>query len=611
MKDRADYARKGIARGRALVGRAATTTASCSAPRTRRHPAQGQRDLRPHRLRRRRQVQRVRPAAHRRRRARRPQGLRLQPRGRRRPQPGQPVRPDPRQVFTHEMKPMEVEILVAEVGADRRGRPALPHPLRRHRRRRATASRVLGGEAEAIAAPARGRAAAAGARTSAPRSEAACRRPGRPDRAARRRTSSRWRCSTATARRRAFRRLDGRRGRRRCSPPPTRATAPVESSEPTTGRRRTDDVATTSSTATAVTGRASRARAGSSSSPTRRPSSRTASTSSASEQLAGRRSRSSSVDQDLDVRPSGRGRRRCPGADVTMPSEPEAGGDHLGVEGPSARSTGTIRSHLHAAGYPAAVPRTDGRVGTVPRGPADLRPRERVRRHLHPPGPAPAEPRRGGPLPVPPGGVAGAAAATSSSRTAPASTSTSAATPSTPRPSATRSTTSSSTTRRASASSSSCCTFAEQRLREEGIRGVIYLFKNNTDSAGNSYGCHENYLTSRRDDFGHYAEVLIPFLVSRQIYAGAGKVLQTARGAMYCITPAGRAHLGGRLQRHHPQPPDHQHPRRAPRRRRALPPPPRHRGRLEHERVRHLPQGRAPRRSCCACSRTRRWCCGT
>ncbi len=76
---------------------------------------------------------------------------------------------------------------------------------------------------------------------------------------------------------------------------------------------------------------------------------------------------------------------------------------------------------------------------------------------------------------------------------------------------------------------------AEARLREEGIRGVVYLFKNNTDSAGNSYGCHENYLTSRRDDLSHYAEVLIPFLVSRQIYAGAGKVLHTARGAVYCI----------------------------------------------------------------------------
>ena len=76
---------------------------------------------------------------------------------------------------------------------------------------------------------------------------------------------------------------------------------------------------------------------------------------------------------------------------------------------------------------------------------------------------------------------------------------------------------------------------AEQRLRQEGIRGVVYLFKNNTDSAGNSYGCHENYLTSRRDDFGHFSEVLIPFFVTRQIYAGAGKVLQTSRGAVFCL----------------------------------------------------------------------------
>ncbi len=76
---------------------------------------------------------------------------------------------------------------------------------------------------------------------------------------------------------------------------------------------------------------------------------------------------------------------------------------------------------------------------------------------------------------------------------------------------------------------------AEQRLAEEGIRGDIYLFRNNTDSAGNSYGCHENYLTSRHDDLTHYTEVLIPFLVSRQVYAGAGKVLQTARGAQFSM----------------------------------------------------------------------------
>ncbi|MEY2974250.1 MAG: Pup--protein ligase [Actinomycetota bacterium] len=77
---------------------------------------------------------------------------------------------------------------------------------------------------------------------------------------------------------------------------------------------------------------------------------------------------------------------------------------------------------------------------------------------------------------------------------------------------------------------------AEERLVEEAIRGTIYLFKNNTDSAGNSYGCHENYLIRRSEDLGFYQSVLIPFFVSRQIYAGAGKVLQTARGATYAIS---------------------------------------------------------------------------
>ncbi len=77
---------------------------------------------------------------------------------------------------------------------------------------------------------------------------------------------------------------------------------------------------------------------------------------------------------------------------------------------------------------------------------------------------------------------------------------------------------------------------AEERLRDEGIRGTIHLFKNNTDSAGNSYGCHENYLTTRGDDLAHYNEILIPFLVSRQIYAGAGKVLSTARGSMFVVS---------------------------------------------------------------------------
>ncbi len=86
--------------------------------------------------------------------------------------------------------------------------------------------------------------------------------------------------------------------------------------------------------------------------------------------------------------------------------------------------------------------------------------------------------------------------------------------------------------------------------REEGIRGDIYLFKNNTDSAGNTYGCHENYLTSRRDDFGQLRRRAdpVPRSAGRSTPAPA-RSLQTARGAMYCIAPAGRAHLGGRLAR--------------------------------------------------------------
>jgi proteasome accessory factor A len=77
---------------------------------------------------------------------------------------------------------------------------------------------------------------------------------------------------------------------------------------------------------------------------------------------------------------------------------------------------------------------------------------------------------------------------------------------------------------------------AELRLHEEGISGDVYLFKNNTDSAGNSYGCHENYLVARQGEFARMAEVLIPFFVTRQVFAGAGKVLHGPRGAQFCLS---------------------------------------------------------------------------
>ena len=77
---------------------------------------------------------------------------------------------------------------------------------------------------------------------------------------------------------------------------------------------------------------------------------------------------------------------------------------------------------------------------------------------------------------------------------------------------------------------------AEKRLHDEGISGDVYLFKNNTDSAGNSYGCHENYLVGRHGEFTKLADVLIPFLVTRQVICGAGKVIQTPRGASYSLS---------------------------------------------------------------------------
>ena len=78
--------------------------------------------------------------------------------------------------------------------------------------------------------------------------------------------------------------------------------------------------------------------------------------------------------------------------------------------------------------------------------------------------------------------------------------------------------------------------YAEEKIREERTPGKLPIFKNNTDFVGNSYGCHENYLVDRDVDFYYLAEQLIPFLVTRQIFTGAGKVFQTQDGVHYCVS---------------------------------------------------------------------------
>ncbi len=78
--------------------------------------------------------------------------------------------------------------------------------------------------------------------------------------------------------------------------------------------------------------------------------------------------------------------------------------------------------------------------------------------------------------------------------------------------------------------------YAQNKVHEEGFQGELAIFKNNTDFVGNSYGCHENYLADRSADFYYMAEQLIPFLVTRQIFTGAGKVFRTRRGTVYHIS---------------------------------------------------------------------------
>ena len=62
---------------------------------------------------------------------------------------------------------------------------------------------------------------------------------------------------------------------------------------------------------------------------------------------------------------------------------------------------------------------------------------------------------------------------------------------------------------------------AEQMLEN---KGEIIIYKNNSDRKGHSYGCHENYLVDRKLSFQALVDAATPFLVTRQIFTGSGKV---------------------------------------------------------------------------------------
>ncbi len=86
---------------------------------------------------------------------------------------------------------------------------------------------------------------------------------------------------------------------------------------------------------------------------------------------------------------------------------------------------------------------------------------------------------------------------------------------------------------------------------EQSVGGKILIAKNNIDSRGNAYGCHENYLIERRpplypsesDFFKVVVRQLAPFLVTRQVLSGAGRLgpLTHAKSAAYGFQISQRA----------------------------------------------------------------------
>ena len=75
-------------------------------------------------------------------------------------------------------------------------------------------------------------------------------------------------------------------------------------------------------------------------------------------------------------------------------------------------------------------------------------------------------------------------------------------------------------------------TQANSQLAAAGVAGEVHLFANNLDSAGNSFGCHENYLLRRSRDFREMADALIAFFVTRQIIAGSGALVHDEDGTV-------------------------------------------------------------------------------
>src|SRR6201982_108228 len=70
-----------------------------------------------------------------------------------------------------------------------------------------------------------------------------------------------------------------------------------------------------------------------------------------------------------------------------------------------------------------------------------------------------------------------------------------------------------------------------RRNRKISPEREVRLYKNNTDFVGHSYGCHDNFLVARELAWDRIVAGILPFLITRQIFAGAGKMGVEAESA--------------------------------------------------------------------------------
>lgn len=79
-------------------------------------------------------------------------------------------------------------------------------------------------------------------------------------------------------------------------------------------------------------------------------------------------------------------------------------------------------------------------------------------------------------------------------------------------------------------------TTANTTLAERGVPGRLHLLRTNADSAGNTFGCHENYQVPRDLDFGRLTDAMTAFLVSRPVLTGCGQVVSGPGGPVYAFS---------------------------------------------------------------------------